>query len=238
MSRGAVRCLEVLKRFARGKKNCWPEQAQLARAMDCSERAVRNYLNELRDAGRIVSKRRPNSSCMYELVDDFAVPEAERQKTVENSLCFAVPERQICRSTISSLTEETTKLASFGSAKLTEQIRDYLGEFPLHGEPASDFTIARIAAILGGQEAFALFKLRMTPELFRRATSWGLIVLKARDARADWDRAIARREEPARKPATREIKPAVAHGWHPQGTDYLAAEVSALAAQKALRRHS
>jgi DNA-binding transcriptional regulator LsrR (DeoR family) len=75
LSNGALRCLEALKYYCRGKDNCWPKQETIAKQMGCSLRSVTRYIEELRVSGDVTSNRRPNTSCMYQLRGALALPE-------------------------------------------------------------------------------------------------------------------------------------------------------------------
>ena len=67
LSRGARKCLELMKRkFFKGKMECWPRRATIAREMDgISVRQVARYLAELKDKNVLSVNRRPNTSAIY-----------------------------------------------------------------------------------------------------------------------------------------------------------------------------
>lgn len=65
MSRGAWRCLNALRWYARGNSECWPKQATLAKKLGCGLRTVKRHIEELRGLGLVTSTQRPNSSCKY-----------------------------------------------------------------------------------------------------------------------------------------------------------------------------
>ena len=56
-----------LKRFARRKTVCFPKIKTLAIAVGMSQRTVARYLVELRNVGRVVSKRRIGTSSIFTL---------------------------------------------------------------------------------------------------------------------------------------------------------------------------
>lgn len=74
LSAGAMRCLDSIQYFCRGKDHCWPKQKTIAKHMGCSLRSVKRYIEELRVSGDVTSNRRPNTSCVYQLRVDLALP--------------------------------------------------------------------------------------------------------------------------------------------------------------------
>jgi hypothetical protein len=68
LSDGAVRCYNVLARYANANHEIWPGQAGIAKRMNKSERAVRRYFVELTEIGALtLVKRRFDSSSIYVL---------------------------------------------------------------------------------------------------------------------------------------------------------------------------
>lgn len=69
LSRGALRCLEQLKYYARQSGRAFPFQDTLARDLKRDSRTVRRYLFELVQTGHLQVIKRQHSSAEYVLSD-------------------------------------------------------------------------------------------------------------------------------------------------------------------------
>lgn len=156
LSRGARRCFETLQSFLKGKDHCWPGQAKIAERMGCSLRSVKTYLEELRQIGAITSKRRPNSSCMYTIELGFALPK------MGVALPVALPEVQICTSTISSLTEEKHETQS------ESVCRDTVNEPPSFSHAEAEAIQRHVRATGHEPDARLMGELQRKAQHFRR----------------------------------------------------------------------
>lgn len=81
LSRGAQRCLDLLKWYAARFRDVYPLQSTIAKNLGKQERQVRNYLTELKSAGLLQVKRDGPNPAMYVLL--------EQQPTAKNCRSFA-----------------------------------------------------------------------------------------------------------------------------------------------------
>ncbi len=182
LSRGARRTLQALHWFFNGKTECWPRQQTIARRVGCGLRSVKRYLDELRDAGVIESHQRPNSACVYHLVDckELALPE---EIGTPGGTPVGTP----------TMKEVEVKPLNTAETEIHALVTELLGEYQLGGyvEPFTSVrtragilpdagTLKRIALALGTIENFAEFRWR-AKEAVRTAETWGLLVDIARE---------------------------------------------------------
>jgi len=98
LSPGAKVVYALLLSFAWREDHCWPGQRRLAEAAAASERSVRNWLAELRDAKVLTIERRgltQTNVYWLERLDHLAEPvTAERQNVPISAAMAARPDRQ------------------------------------------------------------------------------------------------------------------------------------------------
>ena len=81
LSRGAQRCLDLLKWYSARFRDVYPLQSTIAKNLGKKERQVRNYLSELKAAGLLQIKRDGPNPALYVLI--------EQQPTAKNCRSFA-----------------------------------------------------------------------------------------------------------------------------------------------------
>ncbi len=163
LSRGAKRCIKLLRWYAARFKDVYPLQSTLAKHLGVTTRQVGRYVKELRDAGLTsVTKGGPHSAC-YQVVAKENVRSMSGQRPVFRSV---------------SITESQ----ELSNQKQQQAVEEYFGSTKIGGVVASHRVITEVAGILRTTRALEDFKL-LVRHRFRDVTprTWGLVVLLARD---------------------------------------------------------
>jgi Helix-turn-helix domain len=164
LSRGALRCLDRLKYYARQSGRAFPFQDTLARDLKRDSRTVRRYIFELVQTGHLQVLKRQHSSAEYVLSDvlsdvlsgDFILTEAKTLKLTSGATPRKPP-------------------------KIAERIRIDT-RFEIGGKVADERLIIRLATLLCDDEGYELFKAQWKRFNRRgRPESWGILVRLAED---------------------------------------------------------
>jgi hypothetical protein len=173
MIRRAESVFRIIRNFIHryGPWNCFVSEQWLAAKMKCSVRTVQRCLKYLREDGAIEIRRRCQQTSCYNILRDFL------SHQVSHQMSHHLKEEQVGTGVNKSGCATPRKPPA-----IAQRMREYVGDFRIGGKPADDRLVGKLAELVGDDEGFERFTMRLKAWCRRNnPESWGITLCLARD---------------------------------------------------------